>query len=103
MSSRVKPAKPNSVASRGQALPALSDSRRPDRFEIPPEMDLNKVLEDFRAERDRLSHLILTLERLAAHAGRRRGRAPAWLAKLHQADPAPKRKATRPGKTGGDE
>jgi len=42
-------------------------------------MDILKMLADLRAERDRLSEAILTMERLAAGQGRRRGRPPNWM------------------------
>jgi hypothetical protein len=36
------------------------------------------MLAELRAERDQLEEAILTLERLAAGRGKRRGRPPAW-------------------------
>ncbi len=42
-------------------------------------MQLNKILEDLRREREQLDEAILSLERLAAGSGPRRGRPPAWL------------------------
>lgn len=47
-----------------------------------PKMDILKMLGELRDERDRLSEAILTLERLAAGRGRRRGRPPAWMQQL---------------------
>lgn len=38
------------------------------------------MLAELRQERDQLEEAILTLERLAAGRGRRRGRPPAWMA-----------------------
>ncbi|MGD1072212.1 MAG: hypothetical protein ABSB15_18950 [Bryobacteraceae bacterium] len=46
-------------------------------------MDITKILEDLRQERDQLEEAILSLERLAA-GGRRRGRPPAWIAAVRQ-------------------
>ena len=46
-------------------------------------MDINKILEDLRQEREQLEEAILSLERLAA-GGRRRGRPPAWIAAVRQ-------------------
>ena len=37
------------------------------------------MLGELRAERDQLNEAILTLQRLAAGRGRRRGRPPAWM------------------------
>jgi hypothetical protein len=45
----------------------------------PASMDINKTLAELRAERDQLDEAILTLQRLAAGRGRRRGRPPAWM------------------------
>jgi len=42
-------------------------------------MNLNKILEDLRREREQIDEAILSLERLAAGSGPRRGRPPAWL------------------------
>ena len=45
-------------------------------------MDLNKMLDDLRRERESIEQAILTLERLANGQGRRRGRPPAWMSAL---------------------
>jgi len=37
------------------------------------------MLAELRAERENLEQAIITLERLAAGRGRRRGRPPAWM------------------------
>ena len=42
-------------------------------------MDLNKMLEELREQRNMLEAAILTLERLARGRGKRRGRPPAWM------------------------
>jgi hypothetical protein len=42
-------------------------------------MNLTKILEDLRREREQIDEAILSLERLAAGSGPRRGRPPAWL------------------------
>lgn len=44
-------------------------------------MDILNMLAELRGEKDRLEEAILTLERLAAGKGKRRGRPPAWMAK----------------------
>lgn len=41
-------------------------------------MDITKILEDLRREREQLEEAILSLERLAV-GGKRRGRPPAWI------------------------
>ena len=43
-------------------------------------MDINSMLAELRAERERLTEAILVLERLAAGGHKRRGRPPKWLA-----------------------
>lgn len=42
-------------------------------------MDVTKILEELRQERQNLEEAIMTLERLAEGRGRRRGRPPTWL------------------------
>jgi hypothetical protein len=42
-------------------------------------MDLNRMIAELQAERDRLDEAILALERLSANKGKRRGRPPKWL------------------------
>ncbi len=42
-------------------------------------MDIGKMLAELRAERDQLDQAIITLQRLAAGRGKRRGRPPAWM------------------------
>jgi hypothetical protein len=46
-------------------------------------MNLTKILEELRREREQIDEAILSLERLAAGSGPRRGRPPAWL-KAHK-------------------
>jgi len=53
-------------------------------------MDLLKMLADLRQEREQIEEAIMTLERLAAGRGRRRGRPPAWMS-------AVKRRGRPPG------
>jgi hypothetical protein len=43
-------------------------------------MDVSKILDELRQEREQLEEAILSLERLARGRGRRRGRPPAWMA-----------------------
>jgi hypothetical protein len=42
-------------------------------------MDVTKILADLRQERAQIEEAILSLERLAAGRGARRGRPPAWM------------------------
>jgi hypothetical protein len=45
-------------------------------------MDINKMLEELRAEREQVERAILVLERIAVGRGRRRGRPPAWMSQI---------------------
>lgn len=45
-------------------------------------MDVGKILQDLRQEREQLEEAIISLERLARGRGKRRGRPPAWLAEV---------------------
>jgi hypothetical protein len=56
-------------------------------------MDISKMLEELRQEREHLEEAILTLERLAVGRGRRRGRPPAWMKQAG----GPKRRGRPPG------
>jgi hypothetical protein len=47
-------------------------------------MEVNKILEELRREREQIEEAILTLERLAEGRGRRRGRPPTWLAEARK-------------------
>ena len=42
-------------------------------------MDVTKILEELKQEREQLEEAILSLERLARGRGRRRGRPPSWM------------------------
>ncbi len=42
-------------------------------------MDVLRMLSELRAERDQLEEAIITIQRLAAGQGKRRGRPPAWM------------------------
>jgi len=52
-------------------------------------MDVTKILEQLREERDQLEAAIVTLERLALGRGKRRGRPPSWMVEA--------RKRSKPG------
>jgi hypothetical protein len=43
-------------------------------------VDINKILDELRQERTQLEQAILSIERLAAGQGKRRGRPPLWMA-----------------------
>ena len=64
-------------------------------------MDVHKILADLRREREQIEEAILTLERLATGRGRRRGRPPAWMSQLKNAEAKvsgePKRRGRPPG------
>ena len=60
-------------------------------------MDVSKILEELRQEREQLEEAILSLERLASGRGRRRGRPPSWMveAKRRGRPPGSKNKTTK--------
>jgi hypothetical protein len=55
-------------------------------------IDVAKILADLKDEKEQLEQAILTLERLAAGRGPRRGRPPGWMS-----DASPKRRGRPPG------
>ena len=61
-------------------------------------MDVRQILEQLTQERDQLNEAILSLERLVAGQGRRRGRPPAWLKAV---SPVESEKAKRRGRPPG--
>lgn len=63
---------------------------------ILAQMDIADVLAELRSERDQLEEAILSLERLAAGQGKRRGRPPAWMVAAKQAT-VTKRRGRPPG------
>jgi hypothetical protein len=56
-------------------------------------MDIGKVLEELRTELEQVDEAILSLERMAVGAGKRRGRPPAWMVALKD---TPVKKRGRP-------
>lgn len=60
-------------------------------------MDITHVLNELRLERQQLKEAILSLERLAAGGARRRGRPPAWMARLKDETPGKRRRGRPPG------
>ena len=55
-------------------------------------MDVSKILNELRNERQQIEEAILSLERLARGRGRRRGRPPSWMSEI-----AAKRRGRPPG------
>ena len=47
-------------------------------------MDVTKILDQLRFERDQIEEAILSLEKLAKSRGRRRGRPPKWMAEAEK-------------------
>jgi hypothetical protein len=52
-------------------------------------MDLQKMISELRAERDRIDEAILAIERISNGTGKRRGRPPKWLAQMEQSPSEP--------------
>ena len=66
-------------------------------------MNVAKLLEELRAERAQLEEAIISLERLAAGQGKRRGRPPAWLvAAKHSTGPKRRGRPTGSKNAAGD-
>ena len=42
-------------------------------------MDIHKILLELRREREQIEEAIISLERLSAGRGKRRGRPPSWM------------------------
>lgn len=57
-------------------------------------IDVAKILEELKQEKEQLEQAILTLERLAVGRGPRRGRPPAWMT---EGTTLPKRRGRPPG------
>ena len=45
-------------------------------------MDINRMLDELRAEREQVEEAIMVLERIAVGRGRRRGRPPKWMSEI---------------------
>jgi hypothetical protein len=60
-------------------------------------MEVSKILDELRQEREQLEEAILSLERLARGRGRRRGRPPSWMveAKKRGRPPGSKNKTAK--------
>jgi hypothetical protein len=53
-------------------------------------VEIAKILNELRLERQQLELAILSLERLAAGGSKRRGRPPAWMASAKSPETAPR-------------
>jgi hypothetical protein len=60
-------------------------------------MEIGKILADLYFEREQLGEAILSLERLAAGGAKRRGRPPAWMAKIKDETIEKPRRGRPPG------
>ena len=60
-------------------------------------MDISKILAEMCLERERLGEAILSLERLASGGTKRRGRPPAWMAKIKDEGIEKRRRGRPPG------
>jgi hypothetical protein len=62
-------------------------------------MDITRILEELRTEREQVEMAILSLERLGAARGKRRGRPPKWISEVTAVVTAakPKRRGRPPG------
>jgi len=60
-------------------------------------MDVSKILQELREERQQIEEAIVSLERLARGRGRRRGRPPAWMSEISASAPPVKRRGRPPG------
>ena len=60
-------------------------------------MDLAAIVKELLEEREMLDRTIASLERIALHRGKRRGRPPAWMTMLETESKAPKKRG-RPRK-----
>ena len=58
-------------------------------------MNLIKILAELRREREQIDEAIMSLERLVAGSGRRRGRPPKWLKAYKHAGRPPANPANR--------
>jgi len=61
-------------------------------------MDITAIVKELMEEREMIDHAITSLERIALHRGKRRGRPPAWMTMLENEAKEPKKRG-RPRKT----
>jgi len=62
-------------------------------------MDLLAIIKELMDERDLVERAIISVERMAAHRGMRRGRPPAWMALLADETSERKKRGRPPKKT----
>ena len=62
-------------------------------------MDVNKILADLRLERMQIEQAILSLEQLANHRVKRRGRPPKWMVEAKKRVRAQAKKQEGPSKS----
>jgi len=61
-------------------------------------MDLTAIVKELMEERDIIDAAISSLERIAQHRGKRRGRPPAWMSIIAEDEPKKSKKRGRPRK-----
>ena len=61
-------------------------------------MDLTAIIKELVDERDLVEQAILSVEKIAAQHGKRRGRPPAWMKLLAEETAGPKKRGRPPGK-----
>jgi hypothetical protein len=59
-------------------------------------MDVKKILEELRFERDLMEDAILNLERLKTSGAKRRGRPPKWLQEARERQPKEEASTPKP-------
>jgi hypothetical protein len=64
-------------------------------------MDLMAIVKELTEERDLVERAIISIERIALHRGKRRGRPPSWMTLLTDEVKAPKKRGRPPGKKRG--
>ena len=64
-------------------------------------MDLTAIIKELIDERNLVEKAILSVEKIAAQRGRRRGRPPAWMALLAGKTSEHKKRGRPPGKKAG--
>jgi hypothetical protein len=61
-------------------------------------MDLTAIIKELIDERNLVESAILSVEKIAAQRGKRRGRPPAWMALITGKANGPKKRGRPPGK-----
>jgi hypothetical protein len=63
----------------------------------PARMDIGEILSELSQEHAQVTEAILSVERLAAGRGKRRGRPPGWMVAARADEETPKRRGRPPG------